>query len=151
MASLSRREVEQGLPWVWTPDKLRRFAKLASTNIYVAEIDSRVVGFSIASLGDARAHLVLLAVDRRWRKSGIGRELLDWQLRAGLTAGLADMSLEVRANNKSAQQFYAAAGFRKLRVLPRYYSGLEDGIRFRLSPLRVSQPMQQKKSLQPDE
>lgn len=137
MASLSRREVEQGLPWSWTANKLSRFIRLTSTNAYIAEIDGQFAGFSIASLGESRAHLVLLAVENKARNQGVGRELLDWQLRAAQTAGLADMSLEVRATNCEAQRLYAAANFRKIRILPKYYSGVEDAIRLRLSPIRV--------------
>jgi len=137
MASLSRREVEQGLPWSWTDNRLRRFVSLASTNAYIAEIDGQFVGFSIASLGESRAHLVLLAVEKKWRNQGVGRELLNWQLYAAQTAGLADMSLEVRATNTGGQRFYAAANFQKIRVLARYYNGAEDAIRLRLSPIRV--------------
>jgi len=143
LATMSRREIEVGLPWSWTPNRLKRFIGLASTNAYVAESDgtsgTEIVGFSVASLGDVRAHLVLLAVDRRWRNRGIGRELLEWQLRAAQTAGLTDMTLEVRSGNRTAQLFYASAGFKKVRTLSRYYCGVEDAVRLRLTPIRSSQ------------
>lgn len=141
---LSRKEIEHGLPWSWTPNRLKRFIALSSTNAYVAEINGQIAGFSVASIGDARAHLVLLAVEKAHRNQGIGRELLEWQLLAAQTAGLADMSLEVRALNRTAQLFYASAGFRKIRTLPRYYCGVEDAIRFRLTPIRARQPMLEK-------
>jgi len=140
MASLSRREVEHGLPWSWKADRIGRFMKLPSTNAYIAEFNGQFAGFSIASLGEVRAHLVLLATEKRWQNQGVGRELLNWQIRAAQTAGLTDMSLEVRAANNAAQRFYAAANFRKVRLLPRYYSGVEDAIRFRLAPIRVRKP-----------
>jgi len=91
-------------------------------------------------LGDARAHLVLLAVEKKWRNNGIGHKLLDWQLQAALTAGLADISLEVRAANRGAQLFYASHGFAQVRSLKRYYCGVEDAIRLRLSPIRATVP-----------
>lgn len=109
-------------------------------------MNGQFAGFSIASLGDVRAHLVLLAVERKWRNAGVGRELLDWQVRAAQTAGLADMSLEVRAGNRTAQLFYRSTGFVKIRELRRYYCSVEDAIRMRLSPLRACQPGIQKKS-----
>jgi len=149
MASLSHREIEHGLPWSWTSNRIQRFIGLASTNSYIAEIDGQFAGFSIASLGDARAHLVLLAVEKEWRNQGIGRELLNWQIRAAQIAGLSDMSLEVRAANNAALRFYSAADFRKVRVIPRYYSGLEDAIRLRLSPIRVGNTNLHKNSAAP--
>lgn len=123
--------------------------KLSSTNAYIAEVDGQFAGFSIASLGDVRAHLVLLAVEKSYRNQGVGRELLDWQLSAAQTAGLTDMSLEVRVANNSAQRFYAAAQFRKVRALPKYYSGVEDAIRLRLSPIRVRKADATKNSTAP--
>ncbi len=146
IGSLSRRQIEQGLPWTWTPSRLKKFIRLASTNAYVAHVNGEFAGFSIASLGDARAHLVLLAVEKKWRHQGVGRELLDWQLRAAQTAGLADISLEVRAGNLSAQSFYASAGFEQVRSLKRYYCGVEDAIRLRLSPIRAAVPNPEHKS-----
>jgi len=149
MASLSRREVEQGLPWCWTANRLTRFMRLPSTNTYIAELDGRFAGFSIASIGDVRAHLVLLAVEKISQNQGVGRELLNWQLRAAQTAGLSDISLEVRASNKPAQRFYSAFGFKKVRELPEYYSCIEDAIRLRLSPIRVRKTDRRKDSHTP--
>ncbi len=149
MASLSRREVEYGLPWSWTTNRLGRFIRLASTNAYIAEIDGQFAGFSIASIGESRAHLVLLAVEKKCRNQGVGRQLLEWQVLAAQTAGLTDMSLEVRATNSDAQRFYAAANFQKIRVLPQYYSGVEDAIRLRLYPIRVSNANVRKNSAAP--
>lgn len=131
---------------MWTPNRLKRFLALSSTNAYVAELNGQIVGFSVASIGDARAHLVLLAVEKSSRNRGIGRELLEWQLLAAQTAGLADMSLEVRASNRTAQLFYASTGFRKVRTLPQYYCGVEDAVRLRLTPIRARQPMHEKNS-----
>jgi len=125
------------LPWTWTPRRLTRYMKLATTNTYVAECNAQLIGFSVASIGDVRGHLVLLAVEKNWRNHGIGHTLLNWQLQAAQTAGLTDMSLEVRSGNRTAQLFYAAVGFRKVRTLSRYYCNIEDAYRLRLSPIRI--------------
>lgn len=146
IASLSRREVEHGLPWSWTPNRLKRFFGLPFTNAYVAEVNGTFAGFSIASLGETRAHLVLLAVEPEWRKNGVGSQLLQWQLIAAQTAGLTDMTLEVRASNLLAQHFYENAGFNKVRVLYQYYCGVEDAIRLRIAPIRARNPDLLKKS-----
>lgn len=138
IAHLSRLEIEGGLNWSWTPKRLLRYCALASTNAYVAEIDGKFAGFSIASLGDVRAHLVLLAVEPRYRKRGVGLELLNWQITAAQTAGLTDMSLEVRVANRVAQLFYASVGFMRIRLLPNYYCGVEDAVRYRLEPIRTN-------------
>ncbi len=86
-----------------------------------------------------RAHLVLLAVEPTFRNRGIGNQLLQWQLLCAQNAGLADISLEVRAGNPTAQLFYKSAGFKRIRTLKRYYCGVEDAFRMRLSPIRATQ------------
>jgi len=91
---------------------------------------------------------VLLAVETKWRKRGIGRELLNWQVQAAQTAGLTDMSLEVRSGNRAAQMFYSAAGFLRIRLLPKYYCGIEDAVRLRMEPIRAARSSVKKSSTQ---
>lgn len=71
---------------------------------------------------------------------GIGNQLLQMQLHSAQTAGLTDISLEVRASNKTAQHFYRKAGFQQLRTLKDYYCGAEDALRYRMSPIRAQVP-----------
>ncbi len=136
MAALSRQEIEFGLPWSWTPSRLNRYLKLADSNAYVITENGNIIGFSVASLGDARAHLVLLAVNSKCRRRGLGSRLLGWQLTAAQTAGLTDITLELRENNRAAQCFYSKMGFTCIRTLPGYY-GSENGLRMRLSPIKA--------------
>lgn len=135
---MSREEVEHGLPWQWTPRKLRRFLALEDTNAYVAYSNKTLAGFAIASLGEARAHLVLLAVRPAWRRAGLGSHLLRWQLEAAQTAGTNDMTLELRSGNDAAIKFYEAAGFVQTRTIEGYYNKQEDALRFRLKPIRTA-------------
>jgi len=137
IALLSKKEVEHGLPWQWTPRKLRRFLKHQDTNAYVAFCNGKLAGFSIASIGEARAHLVLLAVQPNWRRAGLGTQLLKWQLEAVQTAGINDMSLELRRSNMVARAFYQDAGFVLTRTVPGYYNKQEDALRYRLKPIRI--------------
>ena len=134
---LSRDEVEYGLPWQWTPRKLRRFLKLDDTNAYVAFCDGKLAGFAIASIGEARAHLVLFAVQPNFQRSGLGTQLLKWQLEAAQTAGINDMTLELRSSNMAGRAFYQHAGFVLTRTVPGYYNKQEDAIRYRLKPIRI--------------
>jgi ribosomal-protein-alanine N-acetyltransferase len=87
------------------------------------------VGFAIMEFGDDRAHLVLLAVQPRHRRHGIGRRLVDWLLESARTAGIESVHLELRANNEAAQRFYRALGFSETVLLPRYYNGREAAMR----------------------
>jgi len=119
---------------------VRRFLSLADTNAYVAYRGNTLAGFAIASLGEARAHLVLLAVSKPSRRTGIGSNLLKWQLEAAQTAGINDMTLELRSTNMAARLFYQSAGFEQTRTIAGYYNGQEDALRFRLNPIRIAEP-----------
>jgi len=65
---------------------------------------------------------------------------MNWQIKAAQTAGLVDLSLEVRARNREARLFYQQVGFRFVERLPRYYCGREDAVRMQLSPVRTPDP-----------
>ena len=136
-AALARSEIEAGLPHGWTASRIARLLARPDTNAY-ALADTRgpgIGGFSVARLGFEHGHLMLHAIAPGLRRRGFGRALLDWQIRAAVTAGIARLTLEVRLDNAEARRFYAARGFGEDRRLPLYYSGLEDGVRLRLEPL----------------
>ena len=136
-AALARSEIETGLPHGWTASRVARLLAAPDTNAYaLVPGDGRGVGgFSVARLGFESGHLMLHAIAPGLRRHGFGRELLDWQVRAAITAGVSALTLEVRAGNDAARRFYAARGFQVERRLPRYYAGREDAVRMRLSPL----------------
>ena len=74
------------------------------------------------------------------RRAGFGALLLGWQIEAGLVAGIASMTLEVRAREAGAIAFYRALGFEPGATVRRYYAGREDALRMRLAPLAPPAP-----------
>jgi ribosomal protein S18 acetylase RimI-like enzyme len=80
-------------------------------------------------------HLVLHAISPSYRRRGLGRQLLEWQLEAAMTGGLCECTLEVRANNHAAQAFYKSSGFSVYQRLRGYYSLQEDALRMKRSPI----------------
>lgn len=140
MAQLSRSDIENDLPWSWTPERVARQLRLADTNAYVATFGKQLAGFTVASFSNRHAHLVLMAVNSQWRRQGLGNTLMNWQITAAQTAGLQAVLLEVRDRNRNARLFYQQLGFRYVETLKRYYCGREDAVRMRLSPIRVPVP-----------
>jgi ribosomal-protein-alanine N-acetyltransferase len=128
IASLSRVHVEHGLKWRWTPAKVRKQMDDPDTMTLVASINGQLGGFAIMHFGDLRAHLVLLAVEPRFRKSGIGSALLKWLKSSCVTAGIQDIRLEVRAANSLAQRFYRNRGFAVVGRIPGYYDRREAAV-----------------------
>lgn len=128
IAALSRLHVEHGLRWRWTPTRVRKQIDDPDTMALIASMRGRIAGFAIMHFGDLRAHLVLLAVEPRYRKSGIGGALLKWLEASCVTAGIQDIRLEVRAGNQLAQKFYRNRGFMIKGRIPGYYDRREAAV-----------------------
>jgi len=128
IASLSRLHVEHGLRWRWTPQRVRNQIEDTDTMTLVASVDGHIAGFAIMHFGDLRARLVLIAVEPRYRRSGVGGAMLEWLEASCVTAGIRDIRLEVRAGNRLAQRFYRNRGFTVQGLIPGYYDRREAAV-----------------------
>jgi ribosomal-protein-alanine N-acetyltransferase len=129
IASLSRDLIEYGLPWRWTSMRVAASIRAAEVNVLVARIHCKIAGFAIMRYGEDDAHLDLLAVAPPYRRSGVGRQLLEWLEKCAVVAGIFSVALEVRAGNEGAQRFYERLGYHTLVHLPGYYQGVEAALR----------------------
>ena len=130
IAALSREQIEHGLPWRWTAERIRRSIRHAGTNVAVAEQGDDLCGFGIMQYGDEEAHLLLFAVAPAWRRQGVGAALLGWLEDVARTAGIQRVLLECRRENGGGRNFYGALGYEERVIVRRMYEGVEDGIRF---------------------
>ena len=128
IASLSRLHVEYGLNWRWTPAKVKRHIKDKDTMVLIASRDGVMAGFAIMRFGDHQAHLYLLAVRPEFRRTGVGRSMMEWLEKSCRTAGIQAVRLEVRASNRSARQFYGKLGYRFLGQVAGYYDRREAAV-----------------------
>ncbi|MEA2171979.1 MAG: [ribosomal protein S18]-alanine N-acetyltransferase [Solirubrobacteraceae bacterium] len=83
--------------------------------------DRAVVGYCIVSRYDTVWHLMDIAVDETWRRSGVGRALVQAVLDR-LPGPDEQITLEVRPSNHGAITLYEAFGFKAAGVRRRYYS-----------------------------
>jgi ribosomal protein S18 acetylase RimI-like enzyme len=130
IASLSRAVVEHGLPWRWTPRRVRLALRSPDTNVAVARKGASLLGFGIMRYADDEAHLLLFAVDPAHRRRGVGTRVLEWLEAVAHAASLSRVVLECRRENDSARNFYGARGYHEQLIVERMYSGVEDGITF---------------------
>jgi len=130
IACMSRDCVEVGLGWSWRPARVQRSIADASTNVVVCRDASGLAGFAIMHYGEEEAHLLLLAVDARRRRRGVGSALLAWLEATARTAGLGVIRLEARCTNGAAAAFYGKLGYRPVARVQGWYRGVEDGVRF---------------------
>ena len=131
IAQMSRRWIEHGLAWRYTPDAISDRIRDSETEVVVGRAAGRVVGFAVMefSFDAQRAHLVLLAVEPAWRRRGVGVALFRWLEKLVRLGGIATIGLELRSDNDGARAFYEGLGFRASERLRGYYGGSQDAIR----------------------
>jgi ribosomal-protein-alanine N-acetyltransferase len=129
IAEMSRDEIEAGLSWSWTPERVRLSIRDRSTNVVVAHEGAVLVGFGIMKYGDEKAHLSLLAVSPARRDDGVGGKLLDWLELSARAAGITRIELEARADNLGALAFYGLRGYERYDTVHGYYQGRINALR----------------------
>jgi ribosomal-protein-alanine N-acetyltransferase len=129
MARMSRDLIETGLGWTYDAAKIARLIAKPDTLALAACDGPDLVGFAVMQFGDERAHLVLLAVRPSHHRRGVARHMMNWLLRSAYTAGIAELTLELRAGNAGARAFYRAMGFSDTGLLPGYYGNGEPALR----------------------
>jgi ribosomal-protein-alanine N-acetyltransferase len=129
IASMSRDLIEAGLGWQYRSERVGQLIDDAETVTLVARDGERVIGFAVMTFGAERAHLVLLAVSPRSRRRGIARRMVHWLLASAVTAGIASIHVELRAQNEAAYAFYRSLDFVETLRLPGYYRRRETAIR----------------------
>lgn len=128
IGELSKTDIEHGLGWKYTPERVASLVGHKSKNVVVARMGSRLVGFGIMTYHDDQANLDLLAVRRSFRRMKIGTQIVAWLEEVALTAGAFAVFVQVRAGNASAIAFYKSNGFMVLEKIEDYYNGIEAAI-----------------------
>jgi len=130
IAEMSRCLIELGLRgWSWNPARVAQALRHKECSVVVAEVNRAFTGFAIGEFGDTKLHLNLLAVAPTQQRMGVGSALLAWLEQSALTAGIDEIHLELRANNRAARYFYQSQGFALTRSVPGYYRGEETALR----------------------
>ena len=136
IAHMSKRLIEVGLPWSWTPERVAMHIRYRESVVLTARAEGELAGFAIMQFSDTTAHLDLLAVDPRYERLGIGRRLVEWLEGTAVTAGTFVIALEVRAANVGARWFYKRLGYREVRCIAGYYCRVENAVQM-VRDLRV--------------
>ena len=84
-------------------------------------LQETLIGYAIGYLDGADFHLANLAVDPLYRRRGWGGRLLCTALAEARAKQCQNCSLEVRATNVAAVEFYRKHGFQQVAVRPGYY------------------------------
>ena len=108
-----------GLVRAWNdPQKdIARKLKVQRELFLVAELEGTVVGVVMAGYEGHRGWVNYLAVDIGQRRRGIGSALMRDAERRLRLLGCPKINLQVRAENRDVQAFYAALGFKDDNVV----------------------------------
>jgi ribosomal-protein-alanine N-acetyltransferase len=128
IAAMSRDYIEHGLPWTWTAGRVEAAIGDPDTNVVVVGDRGAITAFGIMSYPNDDAHLLLFAVCRSQQRRGVGSAILRWLEEAASAAGAKRIRVECRRDNLAARNFYCEHGYAELRLTPRFYRGLKDGI-----------------------
>ncbi len=99
----------------------------------VAKLGRRMAGYAITCVNYRGAELASIAVDPHDRRRGVAKELLDYtrsQLRVKRNKTLR---LMVATDNDRGIRFYEEYGFKRTRLVKRYYGSGRDGYSMRLT------------------
>jgi|YelNatPaOPRAMG01_1025707.scaffolds.fasta_scaffold07285_4 ribosomal-protein-alanine N-acetyltransferase len=104
------------------PAYIELHLKLRIGIFLVAEVDERVVGYSLVAIRSNDAHLLSIAVLPAQRNRGIGRALLSESIVKAKAKGVKSFKLEVDRGNLPAINLYRSLGFKVVGEIPDYYS-----------------------------
>ncbi len=104
----------------------------------VAEDEGYVIGYVMFWIKyEFQGHIISIAVDKNYRRSGIGTQLLVKAIAILSLLRLDTIYLEVNENNVGAVEFYKSFNFKIDRTVPGYYEN-GDGAIVMYLPLRKS-------------
>lgn len=94
-------------------------------------IDYSLAGYIIMMPVLDEYHLLNISIRADLQGQGMGRQLLQWGMGRGRSAGMQGMLLEVRPSNESARKLYESEGFKLVGTRKNYYpskQGREDAL-----------------------
>ena len=110
----------------WSAESLAAMAADANAYCVAAERDGTLVGYAgMYMLGD-ECDIANIAVDARYRRSGIGTALLGAMFARAREEGAEAMYLEVRSRNGGAIALYEKFGFERVGERRAYYTKPAD-------------------------
>jgi ribosomal-protein-alanine N-acetyltransferase len=120
LAQLHASSFDEG----WSSEEISQILALPAAIGLVAHAHEPA-GLMLGWVVGDQAEMLTMAVWPRYRRSGVGRALLEAALATVRLRGAAAMFLEVREDNGAARALYARAGFTEAGRRRGYYSGVD--------------------------
>lgn len=106
------------------------------TILLAAILNSSVIGYVAGSVKTSRSQLLArldsIAVFPKFRRKGVGKQLMQSFVEEAKQQTCKRIILEIAAINENGILFFSRLGFRRIRRLPEYYGEGLDGVLMRL-------------------
>jgi len=113
---------QQVYPRPWSMGLFMSELGIRGSRVYVvARVGTTIVGYGGLMLVADDGHVTTLAVDPAWHRHKLGTRLLHTLATAAIQRGAQNLTLEVRASNRPAQELYRAFGFAPAGIRKGYY------------------------------
>lgn len=109
----------------WGDGEMASMLAQKNTFCLVSKTDNTphlITGFLMYRISAGESEILTVAVDPKYRKSGLGARLLEEMIRVCLSERLEEIFLEVEASNLAALKLYKKHGFEKVGERKSYYS-----------------------------
>jgi ribosomal-protein-alanine N-acetyltransferase len=114
------------LPERYNPSIFNQFYESFPEGFFVALHQNTIIGFLIGvKTAPTTARILMLSVDQKHRKQGIGSALLHRFLTEMRQREVTQVDLEVRVSNLGALEFYKKQGFCLRGILHQFYQNGE--------------------------
>jgi ribosomal-protein-alanine N-acetyltransferase len=96
--------------------------------VSLASADNSLIGFVGGAVREGHGHISGIAVEKEYRRRGIGKRLIKAAEREFLTNAFDTVTLEVRRSNWGAIRFYEKQGYKHSYIVKGYYADGEDAL-----------------------
>jgi ribosomal-protein-alanine N-acetyltransferase len=115
----------------WDEKMFLAFLRKCPDLFLVATVRRRIAGYTITCTRSKNAELASIAVDPRDRRAGVGEAMLNHTLAELLALDVKTWWLMVETKNEPGIRFYEKYGFKRDKIVKRYYGPGRDGWRMR--------------------
>lgn len=109
-------------PKYWDEGEISQMLKSKGMDGLVVSIKEKIVGFILYRIAAGEAEVITIATDKKLRRYGVGRKLMNGFIRLCLTERLESIFLEVDEKNIAAIKLYQSLMFKKVGERKGYYS-----------------------------
>ncbi len=113
----------------WSLDEFSSYLDDPFWNCWILESTTNgysILGYGIQYVSGNASYIANLCIHPSHCGHGLGKVLLRYLIDYARQKGVSKIKLEVHTSNKRAYTLYTNHGFRKIRLLPQYYSEHAD-------------------------